>query len=688
MVPLTDKIASQLLPDIPKHIKEIAENFVWIPESTIRWRLNENVWTLFERVGKWLYVLSWDKSTVGLINGDARILDDKFEKNSTDLILSDHAWLDEKSHKGWNRSFANYECFKYEQSDFDQKAKVLKEWGFLVEFLPERNENNRKYLREIEDMAEKAGFKYFAEVNISWGNSNIGRKKKFVSTCYFFTKWEARKLKIWDEKLAKDIRNWRFQFLIDEHRIDFKKVYSEVLHVEDKQVWEDFIRHVNENKLPEFIEYNKLLDRMRAFYNKEKEWGVLSEDEKIEYEELKGQEEAFYAKHHAIETENINPKKWKYEYMKDRYRSDFQEVYQEILNSKTWEEADLESICQKNIELWILPQFKKIKWELVTMLRLQSRFNHHLDNDTNDDNSQIIESLSYKIQEKESIIENFKKAFSEYVFSLETQDNNVNLKLRENFLKHLKNWELPQFRKAKKVEERLEELTRLTLTDVQQEEYDNLRLQSTAFYKAFDEYIDFLQQADSYKMGTKTILPEIYMWDLSEIREESQKPKNVLEDIILQTTREGDYIIEQFARSYIWAEAVIGIWENGQWWRNYFWIELDKEVFDRSTTYLKEQYKDFKFLTYDDFFKQMPETTIDYINSTEANKNFKIIQASVEHINNDLSDVIEIQLKSYFNVSDGNEITADNIQLPDRTMLMEFNMKRSKTDANKNCQSY
>jgi hypothetical protein len=37
----------------------------------------------------------------------------------------------------------------------------------LVEFLPEKNANNKKYLRGIEYMAEKSGFKYFAEVNIS-----------------------------------------------------------------------------------------------------------------------------------------------------------------------------------------------------------------------------------------------------------------------------------------------------------------------------------------------------------------------------------------------------------------------------------------------------------------------------------------------------------------------------------------
>lgn len=100
-VTLSDKIATHLSSsDRALHIKEIAENFIGIPESTVRGRLNENVGKLFERVGKGLYILKSDKSTIGLINGDARKLDDKFDSNSVDLILSDHAWLDEKSHKG------------------------------------------------------------------------------------------------------------------------------------------------------------------------------------------------------------------------------------------------------------------------------------------------------------------------------------------------------------------------------------------------------------------------------------------------------------------------------------------------------------------------------------------------------------------------------------------------------------
>jgi hypothetical protein len=35
---------------------------------------------------------------------------------------------------------------------------------------------------------------------------------------------------------------------------------------------------------------------------------------------------------------------------------------------------------------------------------------------------------------------------------------------------------------------------------IQQEEYDKLRIEESNFYNAFNEYIEFLQAEDSYKM--------------------------------------------------------------------------------------------------------------------------------------------------------------------------------------------
>ena len=90
-IPMKDKIAKTLAKsDTPMHIKDIADNFTWIPESTIRGRLNDNVGKLFDRVWKWLYILKWEKWSIWLINWDARTLDDKFDNNSIDLLLSDH----------------------------------------------------------------------------------------------------------------------------------------------------------------------------------------------------------------------------------------------------------------------------------------------------------------------------------------------------------------------------------------------------------------------------------------------------------------------------------------------------------------------------------------------------------------------------------------------------------------------
>ena len=69
-----------------------------------------------------------------LIEGDGRRLD-MLEDESIDCIITDHPWLDILSNRGGNRSFSNYECFRYELEDFREKARVLKAGCFLAEFL-------------------------------------------------------------------------------------------------------------------------------------------------------------------------------------------------------------------------------------------------------------------------------------------------------------------------------------------------------------------------------------------------------------------------------------------------------------------------------------------------------------------------------------------------------------------------
>lgn len=203
------------------------------------------------------------------------------------------------------------------------------------------------------------------------------------------------------------------------------------------------------------------------------------------------------------------------------------------------------------------------------------------------------------------------------------------------------------------------------------------------FNSAFDEYIEFLKKADSYKMWTKTILPEYYIWDLWDIREESQKPKNVIEDIILQTTNEWAVVLEQFARSYVWAEAIIKIWENWFGWRDYFGIELDEEAFFKNSNYIRNKYSQYKYFTIDDFLKDLPQDKINFINQSKINKNLKIVQELIEKINSSLSKNVNISIENFKIINDNKNITADNMDLANWTIILKFEMKNNKSEQNK-----
>lgn len=760
-LPLKDKIVNVLSAnDKPMHIQEISKDFLWIPESTIRWRLNENVWKLFSRIWKWLYVLKWDKWTIWLINWDARILDDKFDNNSMDLIISDHAWLDEKSHTWWNRSFANYNCFKYEQNDFDQKFKVLKEWWFLIEFLPEKNENNKLYLREIEDLAEKSWFKYFAEVNISWWNSNIWRKKKFISVAYFFTKWEALKLKIWDEKLAKDIKTsknhllneikkflikeykiqdkkelikleydfnniknieslnnyfntsninitnnnkldmlkleyseWNdlFKFMKDEYRIDFKKVYSEILHVEksifipddykseilnyidssDIEELTDF--HTNSfRELPIEIQRNWLIDWTNDInLNSE-----LYKDIKHKNEEkiIKYLFENWYSIH-DLENSIINWDKNDYSLIENILNNFENRITNNFDFRITKKEAEYILNNPKEFSSFSFDIMCKEYWDDDDWVWIYS---DDLDDWKLDSNYYTFDIYMNNNEEKNILLS--------YINSLNLVNTNIfdNNILRENFKKHLYLWELPQFKKIKKQKDLIDEINKFdTFPNERYEEYMVTIESFNNFNSAFDEYIEFLKKADSYKMWTKTILPEYYIWDLWDIREESQKPKNVIEDIILQTTNEWAVVLEQFARSYVWAEAIIKIWENWFGWRDYFGIELDEEAFFKNSNYIRNKYSQYKYFTIDDFLKDLPQDKINFINQSKINKNLKIVQELIEKINSSLSKNVNISIENFKIINDNKNITADNMDLANWTIILKFEMKNNKSEQNK-----
>lgn len=120
------------------------------------------------------------------------------------VILTDNAEdkiylsIYKKSNKGGSRAFAEYDCFRYTLEDFKEKARVLKDGCFLVEFLPAENENNYEYLYQLKQMAKEAGFIYYSKVSWKKGTfvSNTGRKAKNTEDVMIFTKGKARNMRI------------------------------------------------------------------------------------------------------------------------------------------------------------------------------------------------------------------------------------------------------------------------------------------------------------------------------------------------------------------------------------------------------------------------------------------------------------------------------------------------------------
>ncbi|PJO44922.1 hypothetical protein [Lysinibacillus xylanilyticus] len=88
-----------------------------------------------------------------------------FDDEAVDAIINDHLWHDPLSHAGGSRKFDNtYQTFRYELNDFKEKARVLKNGGFCIEFSPAGNSNNWKHLFSIKEMTEKCGLSYYAKV--------------------------------------------------------------------------------------------------------------------------------------------------------------------------------------------------------------------------------------------------------------------------------------------------------------------------------------------------------------------------------------------------------------------------------------------------------------------------------------------------------------------------------------------
>lgn len=135
-------------------------------------------------------------NSVLLVNGDGRDLS-MLKDQSIDCLITDHPYDDKASNKGGNRSFADYDSFTYTQQDFNEKARVLKDGAFMVEFFAEENANNFDYIYNCKKMAQEAGLNYYATVNWQKGDfvANTGRKAKNTEQLVFFTKGAARSLK-------------------------------------------------------------------------------------------------------------------------------------------------------------------------------------------------------------------------------------------------------------------------------------------------------------------------------------------------------------------------------------------------------------------------------------------------------------------------------------------------------------
>lgn len=156
------------------------------------WRRGESL----RQVHRHLHLMEDNGVVCVILERDGRSLD-MLSDQSVEAIVTDHPWEDMASNKGGNRSFADFDCFRYTEADFHEKARVLKTGCFLAEVLPEENESNYEYLYQLKQMAKAAGFLYYCKV--PWRKngfvSNTGRKAKNMQDILIFSKGKARNLR-------------------------------------------------------------------------------------------------------------------------------------------------------------------------------------------------------------------------------------------------------------------------------------------------------------------------------------------------------------------------------------------------------------------------------------------------------------------------------------------------------------
>ena len=180
--------------NMPQAYEAVKEAGIEAKKPSIRARVYEAVDKgILKKIAKGIY----QNNNCLLIQGDGKDLS-FLDDGSIDAIITDHPYDIKAANNGGDRHFATYDCFQYTQEDFNEKARVLKDGCFLVEFLPEESALNFEYLYKIKKMAEAAGFKYYAKVPWKKGDfiSNCGRKSKNTEDVMIFSKGEPRSLRV------------------------------------------------------------------------------------------------------------------------------------------------------------------------------------------------------------------------------------------------------------------------------------------------------------------------------------------------------------------------------------------------------------------------------------------------------------------------------------------------------------
>jgi DNA modification methylase len=184
-------------------------------KTTIRGRIYRDLYDkgLIFKISKGIYSFDNGKNKGLILEGDARKLE-QIKNESIHLIIADHPYpIQAGTNRNFNQEYKDT-TFKYNQEDFNNKARVVIPGGFLVEFLPELKETNWQYINNILHLAQNAGFNFYAKVpwykaeirdgKLIDGSAFVGRKA-VLEDIYIFTKGKPRKLRY--RKQGSKMRN-------------------------------------------------------------------------------------------------------------------------------------------------------------------------------------------------------------------------------------------------------------------------------------------------------------------------------------------------------------------------------------------------------------------------------------------------------------------------------------------------